>query len=289
MRLTLAVFVALTAATAVSAQPRVRTIKAINPDRNSIPGVADWGNVPAPAPVVPSTNAKRFAMSLPPLAPRAHRQHPHRAAPHRLGTRVQAAPRSQVSAQPPVDLKCNVLVTAFGHSYGYLSPAFNDFGEYGLFQSNTTEALVLSFSYSRASPKQLDAVVTNGPAATTYPYFGAAVGFASRDSSLGPGDSDYLFVVGTSQTPPGSLPVEGNNTFSVATDVPAAYQSAIWSLDLETLYITAEWVNSDGSVPTTSFVYADDENHALLITGDAEALRNDFNVSYPDVHEMLKT
>ncbi|KAG8772455.1 hypothetical protein FRC12_003072 [Ceratobasidium sp. 428] len=282
MRFAFATLNVVAAAVFALAQPQARAIKKINPDVNSIPGVESWSNVLPSVPVEPKTNAKRFAMKLPPLAPRAHR-YPQRAAPHRLGTRVQAAPRTQASPRPPINLNCNILVTSRSQNYGYLSPNFNEFGEYGLFQPGRAGALEVSFSYSRDSPNQLDGTVANGPTAT-FPYLAASVGFASNDSSLGPGDPDYLFVVGTTQAPPGSPPVVGANSFSVATGAGSVeYESAIWKLELETLYITAEWVNPDGVVPKTSFVYADDENQALVITGDAEAFRDNFDVTYPDV------
>ncbi|KAG9081977.1 hypothetical protein FRC07_014362, partial [Ceratobasidium sp. 392] len=141
MRFTLTSFAAIAAATLAYAQPHARAGKSINPNIDEIPGVMDWSSIAAPAPE-PNTNAKRFAMHLPPLSPRARHHHPQRAAPHRLGTRVQAAPRAQTSPLPPVNQECNILVKTEDEILGYLAPYFNAFGEYGKFQPDQDGALL---------------------------------------------------------------------------------------------------------------------------------------------------
>ncbi|KZS91436.1 hypothetical protein SISNIDRAFT_516779 [Sistotremastrum niveocremeum HHB9708] len=54
---------------------------------------------------------------------------------------------------------------------------------------------------------------------------------------------------------------------------PAADQSAIWSLDLATLELTATWINSDGSLfPATIFWDDNSENGNVGLTGDLDAI-----------------
>jgi len=280
MRFALASFASVAAATLALAQPHPRAELRINPPRNTVQGVTDWGNLP-PAAHKPNTNAKRFAMKLPPLSPRTH--HPQRAAPHRLGSRVQAAPRAQTSPLPPVNQKCFILVKSATQTFGYLSSTFNDYGEYGLVLSDPSGlALQVAFSYSPDSPSQLDLTAVNGQA-PSFPFLGGVIGFASTSDNFGIGSYNYAYVAGTGQTPPGSRPVFQDSTFGTATGVPTDSESAIWVYNPTTQAITAQWINTDGSAPATSFVYANDFNKALLMTGDANKLRSTFGASYPDV------
>ncbi|KAG8740498.1 hypothetical protein FRC10_004264 [Ceratobasidium sp. 414] len=296
MRFALASFAAA-AATLSLAQPHVRAGAgmSINPDIGAIPGVTDWSNV-TPAPQA-NTNGKRFAMKLPPLAPRAH--HPQRAAPHRLGSRVQAAARSQSSPSPPVTQHCNILVQSATQIFGFLSKDLNSFGEYGLFvPSQSPGALEVSFPYSPDSPSRIDFTAVNNQA-PAFPFvgggmlkflvdllaadWGVVVGFASTSDNFGPGSYNYGYIAGTGQTPPGSSAMLLDSTFGTATGVPTDSESAIWVYNPNTQAITAQWINIGGGAPATSFVYANDFNQALLITGDANVLRSTFGAPYPDV------
>lgn len=76
MRFTSASLFALGAAVLAVAQPSRRTLS-LNPDASLIRPIP---HVPA-AQVEPITNAKRFAMNLPPARPKAHRRRPHGVAP----------------------------------------------------------------------------------------------------------------------------------------------------------------------------------------------------------------
>ncbi|KAG9108579.1 hypothetical protein FRC07_008429 [Ceratobasidium sp. 392] len=280
MRFALASFVAVATAALAFAQPHTRQLKSINPD--IVPAPVDWANLPPAAPVEAGTNAKRFAKGLPPLAPRTRRRHPQRGAPHRLGTRVQAAPRAQTSPTPPENQKCNILVKTGDATLGYITPSFNTFGEYGTFQPGPAGALEISFSYSPDSPSQLDFLATNGPS-STYPYMGAVMGYASDSDNFSQGSYNYAYVAGTQQTPSGSPPVVGDSSFGTATGIPGDYESAIWTYDPATQAISAQWINTDGSAPGTHLLYANDGNDAILLTGDPATLNETFGTDYPEV------
>ncbi|KAG9099994.1 hypothetical protein FS749_016564 [Ceratobasidium sp. UAMH 11750] len=279
MRFALASFTAVVAATLALAQPHARALT-LNPARETIPGVEDWSNLAA-APSPPTTNAKRFAMKLPPLAPRAPHRHPQRAAPHRLGSRVQAAPRAQSSPSPPVTQQCNILVKSAAEVFGFIAPMLNVFGEYGIFVPDQANALLVSFTYLPDSPSQLDFTAVNG-LASAFPFVGGVVGFASTDDNFGPGSYNYAYIAGTEQIPAGPA-VLRDSTFGTATGVPTDSESAIWVYDPKTQAITPQWINTDGSAPATSIIYANDFNQALLLTGDAPTLRETFGADYPDV------
>lgn len=278
MRFALTSFVALSTAALAVAQPSRRAAPNFNPihvDLTAIPGTPG-------APAEPLTNAKRFAMNLPPARPKAHRRRPHGVAP-RGGSRVASAPRAATSPLPPVSAKCNIRATGTdGKDFGFISPVWNGFGEYGQFQTSPDSALEVSFSYSPDSPSQIDMIATNGPSAT-YPFFGAIDGFASTDDNFGPGNYNYAYLGGTTQAPAGVPFTEGDSAFSAATGIPEDIQTAIWSYDPKTQAITAQWINTDGSAPATHIVFANDSNEALALTGDVGAFQDTFAAPYPEV------
>ncbi|KIO21384.1 hypothetical protein M407DRAFT_245478 [Tulasnella calospora MUT 4182] len=220
------------------------------------------------------TNARRLAMGLLPLKPKASRH----------GTRAASAPRSNPSMSPPVPTGCNILVKSATETFGYIKPQWNGFGEYGVFQADQAGALEVTFNASPdVASAELDFTVINTPS-TTYPYFGAISGFASQSNDFGPGSYNYAYLGGTTQTPSGSPPSDtGDNSFTAATGIPETIESAIWTYDPTTQAITAQWINTDGSSPATHIIYANDTNQALTITGDVATLQATFGAPYPEV------
>ncbi|CAE6450408.1 unnamed protein product [Rhizoctonia solani] len=179
-----------------------------------------------------------------------------------------------------------ILVKSATTTYGYLYKSFNDIGEYGQFQPNQADALVVSLSYVVGSSASVDMTATNGRSAA-YPYVGAFSSFGNLGSSsndLSPGSSNFGFVGATKQTPAGSPPVVGDTAFSEATGMPADYESAIWIYDPLTNVINAQWINTDGSAPETYLVYTRDADADLiLMTGDPVAMRRDYAGDYPEL------
>ncbi|KAG8680566.1 hypothetical protein FRC11_002292, partial [Ceratobasidium sp. 423] len=104
----------------------------------------------------------------------------------------------------------------------------------------------------------------------------------SADMNFGPGNYNYAYITGTKQTESGP-PVPGDTSFSTKTGIPSAYESAIWVYDTETNAITPQWTNTDGSMPATHILYADDGNEVLLLTGDPQAFRSGTGLDYPEV------
>ncbi|KAG8693586.1 hypothetical protein FRC11_002803, partial [Ceratobasidium sp. 423] len=255
MRFSISSFFTLAvAATAVVAQPAKRAVS-VNPPHRLNQHV-DLTALP-PAQVGPVTNAKRFAQGLPPL-PIKRRGGPHNdGAYHREGTRVAAAPRAETSSTPPTNTKCNILAkTSDGATLGYISAAFNDFGEYGTPQGSQAGALEISFP--QGSTSQVSFVAASAPdAINSFPYLSAAVGYMSDGDDLGSGSSNYIAITGNSgPTDPGSPPSSStSNSYTTRTGQPANSETSIWTYDPTTQNIQAVWVNTDGkSVPTT-FVY----------------------------------
>lgn len=267
---------------AVIARSAAEPTRSINPPLSVVRDV-DLANLP-PAPE-PATNGERFAQGLPPMKPRSrkHRTGSHRDVVHpEQGTRVASAPRSETSPSPPVQKRCKLAVKAYRNSsvYGYVGSTLNDFGEYGL-QDTQDAALVVSFTYSSGSSSLLDFRAENGPT-KAYPYVGGAVSYSSSDNNIARGSPNYAYIVGTMQTLTGPAKA-GENTFSTATGIPADYESAIWTYDPDTNDIDVQWINSDGSAPATGVLYADDGNDAFLITASGNQLPNTGGMNYPRV------
>ncbi|KAG8722998.1 hypothetical protein FRC12_005931 [Ceratobasidium sp. 428] len=284
MRFTFTSLAALATATVALAQSAIHTGPSINPDLNVTKNFPGWDAVPASTPSQSATpNVRRYTADLPSPESRA-RQRPHRrrAAPHRFGTRVRGAPQAVLAPPPRITQKCNIWVESDTQYYGYLSPTFNRFGEYGVFQPTQNGSLEVSISYRPDTPGRIEFLATNGPVAS-YPYIGGITGFSSKGGDIGPGSPNYAYLGGTAQTPPGSPPVSADNSFSIVTSIPQDYESTIWSFDPETMAINVQWINTDKSAPATYIVYANDNNQALLITGDVDEFQYAYDAPYPEV------
>lgn len=78
-------------------------------------------------------------------------------------------------------VKCNILVKNADDDtpFGYISPLWTSYGQYGIFQPDQAGSLEVSFSYSVDSPdsedlpSRLDFTTTNGPN-PSYPFLGAS-------------------------------------------------------------------------------------------------------------------
>ncbi|KAF9030328.1 hypothetical protein BDZ89DRAFT_1132441 [Hymenopellis radicata] len=207
-----------------------------------------------------TTNAERLARGLPLKAP--HRRK------HNLG-------RTETSSVPLLT-KTGVLQmkNSNGDIMGYVSKTANSFGEYGSLQTQGN-ALHISFSYDPTKPlQQLDFIGTDSSIYSTFPLVGFVNGFASTSSNLGSG-SNYLYVAGVSQTPKGSPPVTQANAFSTYSGSPETVESAVWSIDSATGKVTAQWINTDGTVPTTYLCYTAGAD-AILLTGNVALLAANF-------------
>lgn len=304
MRFAFSSLVALVSVALVVAQTPTQHPQ-LNPDPSVVRPIGDK----KPAPAQPQTNAKRFAAGLPPLSPRAHRRRdrnggdPHGGRPgggrpgggrddddddrgkgkgHKGGYGYYPPVPSPC---PPINAKCNILVknAADGSVFGFISPTWNIFGEYGIVQPGQAGSLEVSFTYQKDKPAtHLDFLATNGPGAA-YPLVGATVGFVSPSNDLVAGGYNYAYITGTTQIPAGPPVGADNNSFGGTTGIPKAAESAIWNYDPKTQAITPQWINTDGSPAPTNLVYANDFNQAFILTGDVPVFQGTFGVPYPPI------
>ncbi|KAF8603690.1 hypothetical protein BDV93DRAFT_523160 [Ceratobasidium sp. AG-I] len=278
MRFVLTSFAALGVAALAVAQ----SSRPLNPPLSVIRPIEDAA--PA-APAEPLTNAKRFALNMPPASPKAHRRLHRGVSPHG-GSRVRSAPRAATSPTPPVSNKCNILVkdSSTGQELGFISREWNSFAEYGPLQSSQIGALEVAFSYSSDSLSQLDLLTTNSKSAA-HPFMGASLGYGSDSGDIGPGNTNYLFLTGSTQTPAGSPPsYEASNSFSEVSGGEAASETAIWTYDPLSRALTSYWTNSNRSVSKAYILWSSQEGNELFtLTGDPALFMSTFGIDAPEV------
>ncbi|KAG8983041.1 hypothetical protein FRB90_006353 [Tulasnella sp. 427] len=221
------------------------------------------------------TNARRFAMGLPPLKPKGPRR----------GTRAASARRASTSMTPTTDNSrhCNILVKNANNpsiTYGYATPSFPAYGVYGAVQGTQAGALEVSFNAPDAPVSaQLDFYAQNGPS-QAYLYVGAVPGVFSTSEDLSPGSPNYAHLTATDHTAPGSPPVGGATSYSDITGITADHESAIWGYNAATQEITAQWINTDGSAPPTHIVFG---SGAFYLTSDPSKFNRLFQWNLPTV------
>lgn len=258
----------LAAAVLVQAEPTQTTPVSINPHGIALKPVPQKRDAvaDAPSPSVELTNAQRLARGLPLRKPSRQSKKSRQAR--------QAAP----SACPSTAYSGIVQVTNAdtGAALGYLPSTLNLFAEYGVTPS-AEGALRVAFSAASCAgaASQLDILTTNG--AADFPYLGLISGFANAGTQgdLGAGSYNYAYFGGVTHTPAGSPPVTAPNSYSVATGVPEVVESAVWTYDAASGSISAQWVNTDGSVVATDLLYSASDN-TIVAAGDVASFRSRF-------------
>jgi hypothetical protein len=162
-----------------------------------------------------------------------------------------------------------VTETGTGKDYGFLSKVLNNFGEFQM-TSDPDQRAIFSINLVDAAQGQTN-IVVNG--ASARPYIGGIVGFSSALSDLKPGFATYSYIGQTEASPFHSPPVQRGNTFSDATGLPKAVESAIWVYDAGSGRITPQWVNNDHSLPAT---YIGLSQGLLILSGDKQSFSTMF-------------
>ncbi|EPQ55302.1 hypothetical protein GLOTRDRAFT_138894 [Gloeophyllum trabeum ATCC 11539] len=283
----------LAAAALVQAEPTPTSSQSINPQGIALKPVEK--RAPSPSVDLSLSNAQRLARGLPPRKPKRR----ERKINPRLAARAAASPCPSTTHSGVIQ----VTNAGTGAAMGYLPRTYNVFGEYGV-TTDPSAALHLSFGTSSCggspaptSGSQLDILTTNGPS-STFPYLVLISGSASTDADFRPGSTNYAYVGGGTQTPPGSPAVTAPNSFSATTGIPEGVQSAVWVYDAASGAISAQWVNTDRSAclllilfpslpfhpipslpytrtPATRLLYAPSDN-VIIAAGDVRAFASAF-------------
>ncbi|KAG9119717.1 hypothetical protein FRC07_005119, partial [Ceratobasidium sp. 392] len=178
-------------------------------------------------------------------------------------------------------VSCNILVKRGRRDLGYISPTWNQYGEYGALQPSAIDSLEIEFTYDSSSPDRLTGVVKNGPN-DYFPILGAVMGFSTDGVDMSEGSINYAYIVGITKTQPSPSTPFNTNSFSNRTKFDMPIQTSIWQYDTATGALSAQWINADSSAPKTYALYAEDEQ-TLFITGDPAAFSNATDTAYPEV------
>ncbi|KAJ7054557.1 hypothetical protein C8F01DRAFT_1374194 [Mycena amicta] len=202
------------------------------------------------------SNAERVRRGLPLKAP---------------ASRVIHAARTQSSPVPPVTYSGVLQVFSGDVSLGYIAPDPNYWTP--LLTADANSALQVSFQLNQGSTagSQLDFTQLNDNRGG---LFGFVLGRDSTSSDIAPGSFNYLYLdpVATSSGP-GSTPQSTPSYFSTSSGLDKQAETSVWSVDLTSGDVSAQWINSDSSAPTTIlFVQS---NH-LYAGGDPDAFHSRF-------------
>ncbi|KIK66795.1 hypothetical protein GYMLUDRAFT_912941 [Collybiopsis luxurians FD-317 M1] len=204
------------------------------------------------------TNAKRFAMGLPPKPPR------------RLPTASESTPHARPSSYHRKRLVgcLHVRDASDGRWLGYLSRNLNAFGEYG---PTTYAAQRLMVKVDTAAEGPINVATMNGQE-TDLPYMVGITGFANDASGLHPGNYNYVYLGAGGRTAANVSPRAASNSFTRATGNAEAIESMIFVLE-PALNIVPFWINGDGSRPITFLGLFEG---VLFITGDQNKFEQTF-------------
>jgi hypothetical protein len=183
-----------------------------------------------------STNAERFARGLPPKKPKLVAGSPVR--------------RTQPSSVPPVSYRGYIQIKDKNSNVlGYISKNLGNSGAQFVSDPSIANALIVDFQLpaGATSGSTLDFTIENSN--PSWPLLGMVQGRDDTDSNISTGSYQYLYVGGISTpgTDPNATPQSISNSYFIG--APRTAESAVWSIDLTSGAITAQWVNTDGSKP----------------------------------------
>ncbi|KAJ7185514.1 hypothetical protein C8R46DRAFT_1207668 [Mycena filopes] len=206
------------------------------------------------------TNAERLTRGLKLLPPK-----------RRSGT---AALARRSAGAPLTKSGVAQILAADGTSLGYIAENTNNNNHFGL-TTEKSAALGLQFTIDSTvvGASQLDIGAATSYAAA-WPLMGAIDGVVNTSDNLSAGSTNFAYIQGVTHTPPSSPPASVSNSYPSAENC----ESAIWSYNALTNALTAQWVNTDGSLPPTAIAFVSGSN-ALLITGDYTAFSQAFATS----------
>lgn len=157
---------------------------------------------------------------------------------------------------------------------GYLTPV--PIVNSGLFSytQDPTDAVVVTAQITGLQPGNIE---FESPPFNGYPNLGFSC--AADYSELRPGLSNICYLVGSTAVPMHSPPVFTPDQSFTNSSASEPTESAVWYLvDVATLEIAPQWINSDGTKPVTYPAYFTNLSY-FIITGDRDAVASDFGES----------
>jgi len=218
-----------------------------------------------------------LARGLPPSPPRFGRNLPGKVT-ARESTPVWAAKRGAPSGSPTVQLSGRIQARnpENKQSLGNVRNWSGGSPISGLNFLGPDQDLHVSFTAPPSGKGPFDILATN--AAFPPPFFVGASSSPFSSGTIGKGLRDTVAFTNVEQTPPGSPPVKSGDNSSG--------ESAIWSFNPGTKELKAQYVNPDGSQPSTIIAY-DIRANELFFVGDIDAYNKDNNTPASAVELFL--
>ncbi|KAH8833936.1 hypothetical protein DL96DRAFT_474096 [Flagelloscypha sp. PMI_526] len=154
--------------------------------------------------------------------------------------------------------------------HGYVAATSSTGGIAGVTTSQQS-AMVVQYDSTSVAPYNLE-IVNGQNKLATYPYLALVQGPVSsgNNGDFGSGTYNYAIFTAGNSVPKGSTPSKGQNSFSNA----YAYETAVFTVD-SSQNVLATWINTNGGIPTTYFVWAPtDSVNFLAATGDVPAYQS---------------
>lgn len=143
-----------------------------------------------------------------------------------------------------------VTNAANGAVLGYISK--NSFsGAQYRYQPNEVDAMAISFDAPQGATSVTQARITSLNADTGFPLLGLIQGRDNTNSDIAAGSFHYGYFGGTNGVAPGTTPQNVGNSYTTASGKQRTSESDVWTIDLVTGAVTAQWINSDGSKLST--------------------------------------
>ncbi|THG95569.1 hypothetical protein EW026_g6111 [Hermanssonia centrifuga] len=202
------------------------------------------------------SNAQRLARGLPPNKPRLRRTVPSSSPTPACSPTTGALRALSTDADMPLD--------------GYVNATPNPYGEFGYTTDQVAAMIVTVSPCGDGSP--INVVSSNS--VKSMPYLGGIEGFADDSPDLEPREFNYMVLGGVTQTSPHATPQNGANSYTAATGNSKYIESAIWTID-DAGVLSAQWVNTNGSLPATILVYVPSADSFALV-GDVDAFEETF-------------
>ncbi|KAJ7601634.1 hypothetical protein DFH06DRAFT_1153736 [Mycena polygramma] len=220
----------LTAATDAAVTQRAPL--GLNPTNITLHPIVDDG-------IPPPTNAERLRRGLPLKAPR-------------LPTRVGGARRADAS---PITYSGKIRVTTdSGTILGFIAGKLDQYG---------------STDMPAAGGPQDVSTGSTGPSKSLQ-YFAGVEGYFSLSDDLATNSPNYLVLAASTHTPAGSSVRYIPNSSAIATgQSQSPGESVVWSYNPATGALTPQWINTDGSSPTTN-------NGVFSFTGSPDVFRANY-------------
>jgi hypothetical protein len=174
----------------------------------------------------------------------------------------------------------DIYQTSSGTNIGSISSQFTNAANhrYGI-TTNPAQRMQVSFT-DNSTPFSISILNGTNP---SYSYLGAVVGPASSNEDLSTGSINYDLLTATALTSPGAPPSSAGNAYNGQSS-----EGAIWSFSSATSTLTAQWVNTDSSRPTTYLYYLPGSD-GLLLVGDPTAFNDNFPGGYQVSYRFVGT